>query len=94
MHLRTFCFHLQDFDLEVFFSPVKIKRFLGSRKASQATTVLVPTNAREPDATIRLACVEIPLLLCHMRWGRFSTATLKKTRKWTHRWALTIKCRY
>ncbi|KAF8800460.1 hypothetical protein BYT27DRAFT_7200023 [Phlegmacium glaucopus] len=91
MHFCTFCFHLQDFDLRCFFYPVKIERFLGSRKAYEAATVLAPTNARALDATIRLACVEIPLLLCHMRWGpthedekdiqiyqTFSTATARQ----------------
>ncbi|KAF8813261.1 hypothetical protein BYT27DRAFT_7181330 [Phlegmacium glaucopus] len=95
MHFCTFYFHLQDFDLRVL------------------------ANAREPDATICFAYVEVLLLLCHMCWDptqedekdirtyqTFSTATarrrtglfnadktLKKTQKWTHRWALAIKCR-
>ncbi|KAF8816505.1 hypothetical protein BYT27DRAFT_7182065 [Phlegmacium glaucopus] len=43
MHFRTFCFHLQDFELE------------DQEKLLEPLQFLPPTKAREPNATIRLA---------------------------------------
>ncbi|KAF8800423.1 hypothetical protein BYT27DRAFT_7199914, partial [Phlegmacium glaucopus] len=55
-------------------------------KASQAATVLAPTNAREPDATIRLACRQHKIVRTtteHEKDTRthqtFGTATRRRT---------------